>query len=47
MVDIILTLALIALTVVSLLYIAGCDRLQTEDTSNSTGSGPQRVRQGG
>ncbi len=47
MVDIILTLALIALTVVSLLYIAGCDRLQTEDTTGSTAPAPQSARQGG
>ena len=36
MVDIILTLALVALTVVSLLYIGGCDRLQTGETQALT-----------
>jgi len=46
MVDIILTLALIALTVVSLLYISGCDHLQTDDTQSGVSQASPSSSQG-
>jgi hypothetical protein len=46
MLDIILTLALIALTAISLLYITGCDRLQADGSESSTSATSSSSKQG-
>jgi len=46
MVDIVLTLALVALTVVSLLYISGCDHLRTDGSEPGASEASSSSSQG-
>jgi hypothetical protein len=47
MTDLVLIIVLIALTAVSLLYIAGCDRLRSEDAETGTAGQSSVTGKGG